>query len=244
VLRHKILTGRISTTESNATGVYSGANAVPNGSGLRDLANLNNSALRGVQKTSEDGVVQFDTIFPGHYFSRAIHIHFMAHINATEYPNGTIWNNKSSHVGQGFFDNDLIQLVRTVPPYSTNMQPFTNNSNDNIVIQEAKTSDPFFHYVLLGNHVQDGILAWLRFGINTSFHRDVQVAAFKYKEGGEMNTNNPTGPMNSWFPGGFPTGYYETPSGGVGATGLPTGFPPGLTPSFSTSHPPTPTFAE
>ncbi|EKG18301.1 Intradiol ring-cleavage dioxygenase [Macrophomina phaseolina MS6] len=46
---------------ANATGVYSGID-VSNGQG-----GLNTTFLRGVQESDDDGVAQFDTIFPGHY---------------------------------------------------------------------------------------------------------------------------------------------------------------------------------
>ena len=50
----------------NATGVYSGV--VANGNGNpKDLGNLENTAFRGLQKTDEMGIAQFNTIFPGHY---------------------------------------------------------------------------------------------------------------------------------------------------------------------------------
>lgn len=49
----------------NATGVYSEVSASGNGNS-NDTANLNNTFLRGIQPTDENGVVQFETIFPGH----------------------------------------------------------------------------------------------------------------------------------------------------------------------------------
>ncbi|KAF7586028.1 hypothetical protein BBP40_009662, partial [Aspergillus hancockii] len=58
----------------NATGVYSGVVASGNGN-TNDESNLDTTFLRGLQKTNEDGIVQFQTIFPGHYTSRATHIH-------------------------------------------------------------------------------------------------------------------------------------------------------------------------
>jgi hypothetical protein len=179
---------------------------------MGDLRNLNNTFQRGVQPTDEDGVAQFDGIFPGHYFTRAVHIHFMVHLDATVHPNGTVWSNQTSHVGQGFFDMDLIDLVKAMSPYSDNEQALTRNTDDAILRQEAATTDPFFEYVLLGDNVADGVLAWLRFGINTTFTRTVQAAAMRYEEGGQMNTNNPGGFLSSLFPGGFPTGYPATPT--------------------------------
>jgi hypothetical protein len=153
---------------------------------MGDLRNLNNTFQRGIQPTDRDGVAQFDGIFPGHYFSRAVHIHFMVHRGATVYPNGTIWSNRTSHVGQGFFDMGIVNWVRAASPYLENTQGLFSNADDALVQQEARTTDPFFNYVLLGEGVTDGILAWVRFGINTTCDRTVQVAAMRYKEGGQI----------------------------------------------------------
>ncbi|KAJ1711574.1 extracellular dioxygenase [Aspergillus flavus] len=52
-------------------------------------------------------------IFPGHYTGRATHIHVVVTHTANEtriLPNGTIagiYNSRSSHVEQIFFDQDL-----------------------------------------------------------------------------------------------------------------------------------------
>jgi protocatechuate 3,4-dioxygenase beta subunit len=59
---------------ANATGVYSGVVNEMNGN-PNDTANLQRQALRGVQITGNDGSVSFETIVPGHYTGRAIHIH-------------------------------------------------------------------------------------------------------------------------------------------------------------------------
>ena len=50
----------------NATGVYSGVSASGNGD-ASDTTNLDNTFLRGIQQTDLNGVVQFQTIVPGHY---------------------------------------------------------------------------------------------------------------------------------------------------------------------------------
>lgn len=55
-------------------GVYSGV--VQDGNGdTSDKGNINETFLRGVQRTNHDGIVQFLSIFPGHYTGRATHIH-------------------------------------------------------------------------------------------------------------------------------------------------------------------------
>jgi hypothetical protein len=190
--------------------VYSGALATVNGDhGMTDKANLNKGFLRGSQKTDEDGVVQFSTIFPGHYVGRTTHLHVISHIGATPKANNTIWNTKVSHVGQTFFDQALIDRVEKLRPYSTNKQAMTKNSADSILLQEAATADPFFNYVTLGDDLlKDGIFGWFSFGINTTFTRGVMAVADRYKEGGQVATNNPKLPgFSQMFPGGFPTSW-------------------------------------
>lgn len=49
----------------NATGVYSGVSANGNGNS-NDSSNIDATFLRGIQQTDFNGVVQFETIFPGH----------------------------------------------------------------------------------------------------------------------------------------------------------------------------------
>lgn len=50
----------------NSTGVYSGVVANGNGNN-NDTTNTDNTFLRGIQQTDQNGIVQFETLFPGHY---------------------------------------------------------------------------------------------------------------------------------------------------------------------------------
>ncbi|KAI0411656.1 Intradiol ring-cleavage dioxygenase [Xylaria grammica] len=178
----------------NSTGVYSGIVAGGNGDSS-DEANYDNTFLRGIQKSDSDGVVQFESLFPGHYTSRAPHIHLMVHTNATVYANGTLGNEVSaSHVGQSFFDQDLITAVELTAPYNTNTQELTVNTDDSILAEETNTDgvDPIHEYTLLGSSVSDGIFAWLAFGINGTQVQSITPAAFYYAEGGEANPDSPS----------------------------------------------------
>jgi protocatechuate 3,4-dioxygenase beta subunit len=179
----------------NSTGVYSGVVAGGNGDSS-DTSNINNTWLRGIQPTDADGVAQFESIFPGHYTSRATHIHLMVHTNATLYDNSTLGNDiTASHVGQAFFDQDLITAVETLAPYNTNTQELTTNADDSILSEETATEgvDPLMEYTLLGETVADGLLAWLAFGINTTISQSVTPAVFLYAEGGVANENSGPG---------------------------------------------------
>lgn len=204
----------------NATGVYAGVVANGNGDST-DASNINNTFLRGIQPTDADGVAQFESIFPGHYTGRTPHIHVMVHTNATLQANNTLGlDNYASHVGQAFFDQDLILAVEQLAPYSSNSQPMTSNDEDGIMAQEAATDgvDPVMEYTLLGDSLEDGLFAWLAFGINSTVFKSVSPAAYLYEEGGVTNPNGGMGgpgmggpPPSGSFPGGpFPTGSIPT----------------------------------
>ncbi|KAI1373972.1 aromatic compound dioxygenase [Hypoxylon crocopeplum] len=192
----------------NSTGVYGGIVASGNGDNT-DETNINNTWLRGIQKTDSDGVAQFESIFPGHYTGRATHIHIMIHQNAVLFANSTLGNNVSaSHVGQAFFDQDLITSVELTEPYNTNTQELTLNADDGILSTETATDgvDPFFEYTLLSDDVTDGLFAWVAFGINATQSQSITPAAFYYKDGGVANPDSGAGGPGGAPPSGFPSG--------------------------------------
>ncbi|KAF1955937.1 aromatic compound dioxygenase [Byssothecium circinans] len=178
---------------ANATGVYGG---IPggNGNGISDPSNINNTAFRGIQGSDADGVVIFDTIFPGHYTNRTAHIHVLAHHDATLLPNNTLSGGTISHVGQLFFDQSLISLVEATAPYNTNTQPLTTNAQDGIFAEEAATTDPVLHYSLVGNDISEGLFGWIAFGLDPRIQKKVNAAATWTEHGGKLNSRGPGGP--------------------------------------------------
>ncbi|KAL0259641.1 hypothetical protein SLS55_005378 [Diplodia seriata] len=202
---------------ANATGVYSGIST--NGNYAAD--GLNSTYLRGIQVTDQDGVVGFETIFPGHYDGRATHTHLLAHMNVTVFPNNTISDtNNITHIGQLFWNEELRTAVEATYPYTTNEQAVTSNADDMWDIVQADTYyDPFPEYLYLGSDVSDGLFAWIQIGINTSANYIdddyYSVAAYIQADGGHENEDSATG-----FGGGGDGGN-GTMSGAV-----PSGTPP------------------
>ncbi|KAK0122542.1 hypothetical protein ONS96_009584 [Cadophora gregata f. sp. sojae] len=201
----------------NSTGVYSGVVSSGNGDSS-DTTNLDATFLRGLQPTDDEGVAQFMTLFPGHYTSRATHIHVLAHFNGTQYENGTYAGGYVSHVGQLFFDQDLITQVEAVSPYSTNTQAITDNSDDAIFAEEAATTDPVIEYSLLGSDISSGVFGWVAFGIDLTSEQTVTGAASLTADGGVASENSGMGGggSGSGGPGGngtAPTG--AAPSGAM-----------------------------
>ncbi|KAJ6785348.1 hypothetical protein PWT90_07519 [Aphanocladium album] len=166
----------IDVWQANATGVYGGVVQ----EGFEDRNDTWEDTwgltwLRGVQKTDGDGAVHFDSVFPGHYEGRAIHIHALSHLSATPLPNNTLIDVHASHVGQMYFDQDLVDEVEKLPPYNTNQQPRTTNDEDVFLQGDLEAGGyPFMQYELIGDKLEDGILAWLSFGINATESKTVE----------------------------------------------------------------------
>lgn len=169
----------------NSTGVYSGVQDSSNGNG-DDTSNLNKTALRGIQKTDEDGVAQFKSVFPGHYSGRATHVHVVGHVNATLLSNETLTGGSVSHIGQLFYDQDLITQVESTYPYNTSTVDITLNSADRVFASETENSnsDPVFEYVLLGDDVTDGIFSWITIGVDLTASYNTSYAALLTASGG------------------------------------------------------------
>ncbi|KAG9657804.1 aromatic compound dioxygenase, partial [Aureobasidium melanogenum] len=179
----------------NATGQYSGIVASGNGDSS-DTANVNTTFLRGIAETDTEGVATFESIIPGHYTSefcsRANHVHIITHTNTTLYVNGTMSPGSIQHVGQLFFDMSLLEQVEATYPYNTNTQDWTINSEDSILAEETATDgvDPVVEYILLGEDISDGVLAWISMGVDMTNNQTVSPAGNYYRTGGVMDESS------------------------------------------------------
>jgi len=79
---------------TDAMGRYSGYDADPDTAApnVPHLDPTNSDRwCRGALMVDEDGIAEFETIYPGHYFGRAIHIHYKIHLgNQTYVTNQTL----------------------------------------------------------------------------------------------------------------------------------------------------------
>lgn len=169
----------------NATGVYSGVVESGNGD-ASDPSNINATYLRGIWPSDHDGVVRIESVFPGHYANRTTHHHMVARMNSTIQPNGTLTGGTAVHVGQVYWDQDLIYEVEKNWPYNTNNISFTTNADDLFLgeVIDDHISDPFFNYVLLGSDVKDGLFGWITLAINTSAAYDPAYSFVLTESGG------------------------------------------------------------
>ena len=104
---------------ADAGGVYSGF-----GQGA-----ASRTFMRGVQKTDAAGLAIFDTVYPGWYQGRTVHIHVKVHVGGNVV-----------HTGQLFFDDALTDSVYKHSPYSLRPNRDTRNANDSIFVNGGKHS--------------------------------------------------------------------------------------------------------
>ena len=77
--------------------------------------------LRGIQKTNAQGIASFDTIYPGWYQGRTVHIHVKVYVGGNVV-----------HTGQLFFPDTLTDAVYRKAPYSGRGTRTTRNVGDQI----------------------------------------------------------------------------------------------------------------
>jgi protocatechuate 3,4-dioxygenase beta subunit len=110
----------------DAGGVYSGFGQASTGGGGGGPGGSQSPTddqtfLRGTQVTDANGLGEFQTIYPGWYRGRAVHIHMKVHVGGSVV-----------HTGQLFFDDDLTDQVYQSTPYSSHGTRDVRNESDNI----------------------------------------------------------------------------------------------------------------
>jgi protocatechuate 3,4-dioxygenase beta subunit len=81
--------------------------------------------LRGYQVTDKQGTAQFQTIYPGWYPGRTVHIHFKIRTNPES------WRGYE-FTSQIYFDEAITDQIHAQVPYATKGQRTTKNRQDGI----------------------------------------------------------------------------------------------------------------
>jgi protocatechuate 3,4-dioxygenase beta subunit len=117
--------------------------------------------------TDANGVVEFQTIYPGWYGRRAIHIHMKVHLGGTE-DDGTYVGGTTAHTGQLAFADDMTEQVVAVEPYASRPSSWARFGEDG-VFRGIEDDDPAF-FVRLAlvdeNDVSQGVTAAITVGID------------------------------------------------------------------------------
>jgi protocatechuate 3,4-dioxygenase beta subunit len=85
--------------------------------------------LRGGQVSGADGRVIFQTVYPGWYMGRTVHIHVKVHAGGREV-----------HTGQLYFEDAISNVVYMQQPYAAHTGRDTTNATDGIFRQGGQQS--------------------------------------------------------------------------------------------------------
>ncbi|WP_199921427.1 intradiol ring-cleavage dioxygenase [Streptomyces bicolor] len=188
----------------DAWGYYSGyTTANPGGSApaeSEDGSTANdNTYLRGYQIANANGVVKFETIFPGWYTPRTCHIHLKVHTGGQK-EDGTYAGGKVNYTGQLFFDDEIAQEIFTLEPYSKHSGSYTTLDDDMVydgggassgllTLSPVKKADP-----------SKGYKGFLTIGIDPDAENTGAGSGGGGGEGGTPPGDAPTGPPPSDAP--------------------------------------------
>jgi len=118
------------------------------------LTYLSNSEtfLRGGQFTDSNGLVEFQTVFPGWYVSRVAHIHLRVH-----------YNNKVVLTSQVYFEDQLAKSVFATHPDYKPFGVVPHDFNSDFIARRSKNR----HRLLLStDEVTNGLNAQIKLGIS------------------------------------------------------------------------------
>ena len=102
--------------QTDATGAYSGYGGQGDS---REVDTTGETFMRGFQVTDSEGLAEFDSIYPGWYPGRTIHIHFKVHLD-----------NRTVVTSQMYFPDDVTDMVFTREPYVARGRRNTTNQSD------------------------------------------------------------------------------------------------------------------
>ncbi|PYH90902.1 aromatic compound dioxygenase [Aspergillus ellipticus CBS 707.79] len=139
------------------------------------LATDTTTWLRGMWPTDHHGVTRFNTVFPGFYTDRAIHVHMQVHTDWTLASNDTIAASRTVNTAQVFFPEQISAQIMSVPPYSNHTQvPRKALSLDGVYVTESGTgamtivdTEP-----VDGKDYRNGVLGYITLGVDTSAIHD------------------------------------------------------------------------
>lgn len=139
----------VSVWHCSPAGIYSGDDAAHENVGFctgDDADHASHLYFRGIQTTDANGVVAFDTCFPGWYSSRTIHIHF------------TVTTSAGATLTSLFVFEDTLddEIVAGQPLYKLRGKRDTTNLSDTVV-----SASSYHDHLLQTARMTDGaMLAW------------------------------------------------------------------------------------
>ncbi|WRT67486.1 uncharacterized protein IL334_004458 [Kwoniella shivajii] len=138
----------------------------PHGPGGHAEPSNNSTFLRGIQQTDHRGKVTFDTIYPGWYPGRTVHIHLKVHppLWAEGIHDANLLNSTHTHTTQLFLEQSANDQVSKHPAYSSNVAKRVKNDQD--MLYRDMNGASVLKSGLVGEGLDDGIWAEGAIGID------------------------------------------------------------------------------
>ncbi|MFD7706182.1 intradiol ring-cleavage dioxygenase [Streptomyces sp. NPDC059785] len=185
----------------DAWGYYSGyTTANPGGSAPAESEDGSTADdktyLRGYQIANANGVVKFETIFPGWYTPRTCHIHVRVHTGGQK-ADGTYEGGKINFTGQLFFDDDIAQEIFELEPYSKHTGDYTELADDMVYDDGGAASGLLTLKAVHKGNPAKGYKGSIVLGIDP----DAESTGAGSGDGGTPPSDAPTGTPPSGSPG-------------------------------------------
>jgi protocatechuate 3,4-dioxygenase beta subunit len=148
--------------------------------------------------TDASGNVTFQTIYPGWYVGRDVHIHMKVHVGGVA-DDGTYDGGTTAHTGQLAFSDAFTERIAAYEPYANRVSTWTRLAEDG-VFSGIDEDDPTYFLAFTSIDEQD-----LALGVNATITVGIDPAA-ESDGNGAMSGGQPGG-----GPGGPPNG--EPPQG-------------------------------
>ncbi|KAK0227429.1 hypothetical protein EDD85DRAFT_776790, partial [Armillaria nabsnona] len=171
---------------STSLGACDGADSPSATQALNQVVDDNNTFLRGVRQSDEDGDLTMYSIVPGWHSGRAQHFHIKAYPEGYIAANGTfITGGSAVHTGQFFFDQDALDAVVANPIYAVNSiswSDFVSNDDDMWYPEQSATGyDATMDITWVGDDITDGLIGSITVPLNMTYESpevSIQYAAF------------------------------------------------------------------
>jgi len=154
----------------NGVGVYSGyiaaGNNAPSSGGVHTPPTDDRTFMRGSLISDAHGEVEFDTLFPGWYRGRAIHIHVKVHVGGELTPDGYD-SGHICHTGQLYFVEEAVLATYPVAPYNTNTVVRTTLDEDRLY-RGGGAVDGLLNLSYRTNAIERGVRGSLTLGVDSS----------------------------------------------------------------------------
>ncbi|KNZ78620.1 hypothetical protein J132_11061 [Termitomyces sp. J132] len=111
--------------------------------------------LRGASPTGSNGIVEFQTIFPGFTSEGANHINLLVHTNSSA-------SSGVSHVGQVFFTDQWTTIITMQPSYNTNTNARVLDLDDSVYMTATEAGfDPVVDIESIHDDWPEGIVGYI-----------------------------------------------------------------------------------